>query len=392
MKLIRLILSVALPGLFPPSLTAQQPSDLKTMAIGDPAPDFSLPGIDDKTWTLANFKDAKLLMVVFTCNHCPSAQAVEPRLIRFVDTYRPKGVAVVAISPNSPAGIRPDELGYSLYGDSFEDMKKHAAREGFNFPYLYDGDKQTTARAYGCLATPHVFLFDAERKLRYKGRFDDSPYLDEKHIKQHDAINAVNALLAGKKVPVTETRPHGCSTKWALKAEHVKKHAEKLNQTPVPVEVIDAEAVAELRKNKTGRYRLVNLWATWCIPCRKEFPDLIRISRKFGLRNFELNSISLDKPAMLQKARAFLEKQGAAPEPKLAKALKQEGRTTCHYLFDGKQDALAEALDPEWPGPLPYTILIDPQGKIIYRHSGIIDAEALTELIVNTMGRYYVPH
>lgn len=366
------------------------PADMNTLKIGDTAPPFSLKGVDGKIWTLNKFADSKFLVVLFTCNHCPSAQALESRFKAFVETYRPKGVGVVAISPNSPKGLRPDELGYSLYGDSYEDMVNHAREQEFNFPYLYDGDEQLIARAYGCLATPHVFIFDAARTLQYKGRFDNSRYADPKTVKTHDAIDAMDALLAGDPVAVTETRPHGCSTKWAFKADVVAEHAAKLDNSPVSVDVLDIDGMKELLK-PNGRFRMVNLWATWCAPCVAEFPELVAISRKFGLRDFEFTSISFDRPATVKRVQGFLEKQGAAPERKLAAALKKEGRTTPHVLFNGDQDELAALLDPKWPGPLPYTVLIDEKGTIVARYSGRIDAHKVTETIINHLGKYFVP-
>src|SRR5439155_6507125 len=121
---------------------------------------------------------------------------------------------IVAINPNSPSAIDVGELGYSKYSDSYDEMKRYAKDQAFTFPYLYDGDTQTTAKAYGCLCTPHVFVFDRERHLRYCGRFDDSRFAGSEGVKSPDARNAVEALLAGKGVPVESTRPMGCSTKW----------------------------------------------------------------------------------------------------------------------------------------------------------------------------------
>ena len=141
---------------------AAQPTMLE---IGATAPDFSLPGIDGKTYSLADFKDAHVLVVVFTCNHCPTAQAYEERIKQLAADYKDRGVAVVAIQPNDPAAVRLDELGYTDLSDSLEDMKIRAEDHHFNFPYLYDGETQATARAYGPVATPHVFIFDRDRKL-----------------------------------------------------------------------------------------------------------------------------------------------------------------------------------------------------------------------------------
>ena len=148
---------------------SELPPDAKHLKIGDPAPDFSLKGVDGKMYSLRDFKDAPVLMVVFLSDHCPVSHAAEVRLIPFAKDFRSRGLATVAISPNDPEAMAIAELGYSKYSDSFEDMKRYAAEQGFSFPYLYDGDTQKIAKAYGCLCTPHVFIFDRHRKLRYMG-------------------------------------------------------------------------------------------------------------------------------------------------------------------------------------------------------------------------------
>jgi peroxiredoxin len=181
------------------------PSGFKTLAIGDPAPDFKLPGVDGRTHALADFADARVPVVVFTCNHCPTANAYADRIRKLHADYKDKGVALVAVSPNDPLAVRLDELGYTDVGDSFEDMKVRAKEMPFPFPYLYDGETQKTALAYGVLATPHVFVFDRDRKLRYNGRVDDA---EVKTPTSHDARNAIEAVLAGK--PRRSRRP-GCS-------------------------------------------------------------------------------------------------------------------------------------------------------------------------------------
>jgi thiol-disulfide isomerase/thioredoxin len=283
-------------------------------------------------------------------------------------------------------------LGYTKYGDGFEDMKRYAAESKLTVPYLYDGQKQLTARAYGCLATPHVFLFDAQRKLRYKGYFDDSRFADESTVKSRDARNAVEALLAGRPVPLAVTRPHGCSTKWAAKRALVAAIVEKWNKTPVELAPIDVAGVAALRKNGTQKVRLFNVWATWCGPCRTEFPELVKTSRKFGTRPFELITISIDDPKDAAKAKAFLEKQGAGLLDRLKPSLKAEGRTTNSYLFTGADlNALMQALDPESPGPAPHTVLVGPAGDLIWRHNGPVDGDELRATVLEYMGPYYKP-
>jgi thiol-disulfide isomerase/thioredoxin len=190
-------------------LTSSAQADPTPLEIGSAAPGFSLPATDGKTYSLKDFQGSRLLLIVFTCNHCPTAQAYEDRIKQLVTDYKHKGVAVVAISPNDPLSVRLDEMGYTDLGDSFEDMKIRAKDKQFNFPYLYDGETSATSMKYGPQATPHVFIFDAQRKLRYSGRIDDGEKPGT--AKTHDARNALDALLAGKPVPVEKTKTFGCS-------------------------------------------------------------------------------------------------------------------------------------------------------------------------------------
>ncbi len=390
LRMKTLVFSCLLACLIP---TVRAEEGLANLQIGDPAPDFSLPGIDGKTWTLADFKEGKVLVVFFTSNHCPTSHGAADRLKSFLADYRPRGMAFVAINPNHPEGLSIDELGYSKYSDGFEDMKLYAAEEGFDFPYLYDGETQNVARAYGCLTTPHVFVFDAERKLRYKGRFDDSRFGgDDSTVKSPDTRNAVEALLAGKPVPVEETKPFGCSTKWRSKKTAVAEKMAAWDATPVEVEAIDAAGVTALRKNGTNKVRLFNVWATWCAPCVQEFPDLVTTARKFGLRDFEFINLSVDDPANAAAVKAFLEKQKAGMAPKVKKSVEAEGRKTNSYLYSGADmDEVMLALDPEWPGGIPHTILVDTDGTILWRHNGLVDGETLRAKILEHMGDYYVP-
>jgi peroxiredoxin len=368
------------------------PEGFRELKIGDPAPPFSLPGIDDRKWSLTDFAAADVLMVFFTSNHCPTSHAAEPRLLALLRELKGRSFQVVAINPNHPEALRVDELGYSKYNDSFAEMKLYAKDQGFTFPYLYDGETQEVAKSYGCLATPHVFLFDKERKLRYKGWLDDSRFADPSTVKRPDAKNAVLALLEGKPVPVDTTRPFGCSTKWRGKQQSVAADNEKWEKAPVSLEKIDAAGVARLAKNETGKFRLINVWATTCLPCVQEFPGLIQASRRMGLRDFELITLSMDDPADLEKARKFLENQRAALPDRLKASLQSEGRTTNNYLYsDASADTLIKALDPEWNGAMPHTVLIGPGGKSLWRHTGQIGPEELLGKILGIMTPYYQP-
>ena len=348
------------------------PKGMKTLTIGESAPDFALPGVDGNTHELKNFTDAKVLVVVFTCNHCPTAQAYEDRIVKLHADYKDRGVALVAISPNDAKAVRLDELGYTDVGDSLEDMKIRAKDKNFTFPYLYDGDKQQVSAAYGVLATPHVFIFDADRKLRYVGRIDDS---DIHEVKSHDARNAIDALLADKPVPVEKTRVFGCSTKWSDKRQSAARLTEIWDAKPVSLRTINATVLKALAANNTENLQLINVWATWCGPCIGELEELVTINRMYRKRRFMMTTISLDEPD-----RRDL----------VLKTLQENHVSSANYLFTGKsRDELAEALDPEWPGPVPYTILIAPGGKIIYRKVDEIDPLELKKAIVEYLGRTY---
>ncbi len=368
------------------------PDGFTTLHIGDSAPDFNLPGIDGKQYSLSDFAGPDILVVYFTGTHCPTSHGAMGRVLKFVDDFKDESFAFVAINPNHSSGLRPDEFGHTDYDETFADSKRYAEDYGWTFPFLYDGDEQVTARAYGCLATPHVLIFDKDRKLRYNGRFDDSRFPDPATVKHPDARNAVEALLAGSPVPVETTRPHGCSTKWKERNQHVVEEEQKWQSIEATIEKIDAAGVAALRKNGTEKVRLINVWATWCVPCVEEFPDLTAIARKFSRREFELITISLDQPSQMAKAKAFLGKHRAIMSDKLRKSVEAEGRTTNNYLYTGtNMDELADALDPEWPGPVPYSILVDQEGHVLYRKLGKIDPEVVRSEILDTLTRHYTP-
>ena len=348
------------------------PPGFKSLAIGDRAPDFELPGVDDKPYSLKSFADARLLLVVFTCNHCPTAQAYESRIMKLHADYKDRGVALVAISPNDDLAVRLDELGYTDVGDSLEDMKLRAKERKFAFPYLYDGETQKTSLAYGVVATPQVFLFDHERKLRYVGRIDDS---DVKAVTSHDTRNALDALLAGKPVPIEKTRTFGCSTKWAEKRAEAQASLEKWDQEPVELKSLDEAALAKLVKNDTDKLLLINVWASWCGPCITELPEFVTMNRMYRRRNFQLVTITLDDPE--QKDAAL-------------KILREKHVAGTNYISTlPSRDRFADVLDKEWDGPVPYTLLIAPGGKVIYRQGNQIKPLELRRAIVDVLGRTY---
>jgi len=275
----------------------------KSLQISQQAPDFNLPAVNGRNYKLADFVDAKVLVIIFHCNHCPTAQAYEGRIKKLAADYKDKGVALVAISPNDPLAVRLDELGYSDMGDSFEDMKIRAKDMEYNFPYLYDGEDQKVSLAYGPARTPHVYIFDSQRKLRYMGRIDDSekPHL----VKTEDARNAIEALLKGRKVPVEETPTIGCSIKWADKLESARRSLEMWARENVAVQMADTKSIKELIKNDSGKLRLVNIWASWSGPSVKQLQELVTMNRMYRRREFELITISADSPGRKSRVLSY---------------------------------------------------------------------------------------
>jgi peroxiredoxin len=348
-------------------------SDPEPLAIGATAPEFSLPSTDGKTYTLDDFKNSKVLLIVFTCNHCPTAQAYEERIKQLVVDYKDKGVAVVAISPNDPLSVRLDEMGYTDVGDSFEDMKIRAKDNQFNFPYLYDGETSSVSMKYGPQATPHVFIFDEERKLKYTGRIDDGEKPGS--AKTHDARTAVDALLAGKNPPVEKTKTFGCSIKWPDKRDYANSAAEEWAKEKVAIEEISLEQLKRVLENKEGvNYKLINVWATWCGPCVTEFPHFVDMNRMYRNREFEMITISLDDLQRKSNALNFLTRKQASMK---------------NYIFNGDKYKLIEAVNKKWEGALPYTIFIAPGGKVLYGKQGIINPLEMKKIIVEAVGRIY---
>ena len=347
-----------------------------TLAMGAAAPDFKLPATDGKIYSLASFAKSKILVIIFTCNHCPTAQAYEDRIIQLTTDYKNKGVQVIAISPNDPSAIRLDELGYSDMGDSFADMKIRSKQKKYNFPYLFDGKTQTAAKAYGPIATPHVFIFNKARKLCFQGRIDDVEN-PTKTPGVMDTRAALDELIANKEVTNKTTKVFGCSIKWASKEKWLNEYKEKWGQEPVTLVTTDEEGIKELLKNNSDKLRLINVWATWCGPCVIEFPDFIAINRMYRGRDFEFVSVSADNPAEKDKVLKFL------------KASQASGK---NYIFNTDEKyKLIEAIDPKWQGALPYTILIEPGGKIVYAKQGRINVIEMKKIIVENkmIGRFY---
>jgi peroxiredoxin len=336
------------------------------LAIGAPAPDFTLQAVDAKTYSLDTFKDSKVLVVIFTAVHCPTAEVYEGRIKKLIADYATKGVAFVVIQPNSAKALRLDEMGYTDVGDSLDDMKVRAQHRNFTFPFLYDGDTQEVARKYGPTATPHLFVFDEKRLLRYQGRVDSNPR--EAYAKVPDARNAIDAVLSGGAVPVEKTPTVGCSIKWLDKETLHNAELDAISKEPVPLEKVDAAGIKALRQNTTGKTLLVNFWATWCGPCTEEFPDLQNTYRMYRKRPFDLVTVSINYPDEEAAVRRFLEGQHAS------------SRNLLSASMDPYE--LMRAFDPDWGGGVPYSMVIAPGGQMLYKENGRVDLLKARRLIL----------
>lgn len=360
---------------FEPNPIVLEELQVTTLPTGSEMPAFELPDINGQLVSSNDFKDATVLVIAFISNHCPTAQAYENRLIDFTKEYQDKGVQVVAINPNSSLALLPEECGYSDLDDTFESMLIRYEHRGYNFPYLYDGDDHAASLKYGPVSTPHVFVFDAGKKLRYNGRLDGVERPGSGNAE--DLRLAVDQILAGDEATHPVTSAFGCSVKWSWMAGWAEKVNKDWAARPVEITQIDELGVRELMKNDSEKLRLINVWASWCGPCVIEMPDLVMLQRYYGNRAFELVTISAD----------YLDK-----ESEVLNVLKKNGVSVQNFIFSDKEkQKLTSAIDSEWRGSIPYSVLIEPGGNILYKNQGVIDDLTLKRIIVEhpLLGRYY---
>jgi peroxiredoxin len=348
--------------------------DHPVLKIGAPAPDFALPGVDGKVHKLSDYASAKLLAIVFESNHCPVSMLYETRIKKIYEDYRNKGVAVVAINPNNAGAVRLDEQGYTDVTDSLPEMKIRAAYRHREWPYLYDGETQSTAAKFGAVATPHIFVFDQDRKLQYQGHIDDN--VNESLVKSRDARVAIDALLSGKPVPIQETRAFGCTTKWLTKATGVEQEWARIQAEPVKLTMAGAEDLKKLRANGTAKMLLVNFWSTGCSTCVNQFPDLETTYRMYRNRSgryasLDFVSVSTNAPADKAAVLEFLQKQYA-------------GNANLQFATtDGR--SLQAAFGAKWNLASSFTAVITPDGIVVYEREGKLDILELRRAILRNM-------
>jgi thiol-disulfide isomerase/thioredoxin len=231
-------------------------------------------------------------------------------------------------------------------------MKIRAAYRGLAYPYLYDGATQAVTRKYGPTATPHIFIFDQQRILRYEGRIDSNPR--EALATKHEARYALDALLAGKEVAVKDTPAMGCSTKWAFKEDSVKQEEAANDAKPVTIDLITPAELKKLLQNRgTDQILFVNFWATWCAPCVEEFPEIEKMVRMYDERQVQFVTVSINNTDEKGFALRLLQKQHAFNRNLLLNS-------------NDASDAVTALGSSDWKGAVPYTAIIDTNGKIVY--------------------------
>ena len=345
------------------------------LAIGAPAPDFALPGVDGKIHKLADYASAKILAVVFECNHCPVSQLYEGRIEKIYNDYKAKGVTLVAINPNNPGSIRLDELGYTDVTDSVPEMKIRTALRHIPWPYLYDGETQAVSIKFGVVATPHIYLFDKDRKLQYEGRIDDNQREDL--VKSQDARKALDAMLTGQPVPVTHTNAFGCTTKWMSKATGVEQETAQIQSDPIGLDAVSADDLKKLRAGAADRVLLVNFWSPGCAACVSQLHDLETTYRMFRLRAFDFVTVATNPPAEQPAVMTVLKKEYASHRPNQPNPNKQ--------FATADASGLQAAWGTKWKLQSPLTMVIGPDGKVLYQKEGKVDILEVRRIILANM-------
>jgi peroxiredoxin len=324
---------------------------------------------------LGEYSGAKVLAIVFESDHCPVSENYESRIRAIYNDYKDKGVTLIAINPNNASAVRLNELGYTDLTDSFADMKLRVANRHMTWPFLYDGETQALATKFGASATPHIFIFDQDRKLRYEGRIDDNQ--TQALVKSRDARNAIDALLAGQEVAVTHTPAFGCSTKWLSKSGDVEAEMEKIKAEPVNLNAAGPDDLKKLRSNGTGKIVVVHFWSTACKDCTTTFHELETTYRMYRLRDFDFVTVAMDKPAQKDVVMNFLKAQYASSP---------------NYQVDTKDMKAAQtAFGAQWKAGESFTMVIAPDGKVLYQKAGPFDIHEMRRAVLANMpdGRAY---
>ena len=332
-------------------------------------PQFKLRGVDGSVFDSALGIGSPLLAVVFLSNHCPASQMFQGELIMLANEYRSKGFRLIAISPNDPEAIPPDELAYSDLGDSLPEMKIRAKELKYPFPFLYDGETQQTAKMFGVKVTPHVYLFDKNRKLRYSGRIGDpkNPRVQERQ----ELRQALKALVNGDEPPIVRGRAFGSSIKWAKNREFVIKMHERYSRETVLLREVDKRTLEFIRRNKAAWPKMIYVWSISDKTKREDLLQLSAIHKIYRKRGLEWITVCIENNT--QKEDVY----------KLLKETQSSGR---NFMAHGSDiSPLADLRAEKGNRITPYIALVEPGGAISHRSTdGLLPLE-LKRYILSTL-------
>ena len=358
MNRIRFLLAIA--GLWSSAFALDNQEDM---------PPFQLPGVDGLIYNSTDFRKSELLVIVFLSNHCPTSQIFQHRIIRLAKEYRNKGLAVVAISPNDPEAILPDELSSSALGDTLPEMALRARELQYPFPYLYDGKTQEVATAYGVRVTPHAFLFDKKRKLRYSGRIGDHKNPDRED--REELRIAINSLNHGIEPAVVRGLVFGNSIKWIKDRIIAEKTRERFARESVYLKKANIRTLKFVRRNDSKLPKLIYVWSNQDKNNRQELLQLAAIHKIYRKRGLKSVTICVD-------GRDFTD---------VAKKLLIETQSSgTNYICSGTEiSPVVELRAEEGIETTPFLGLLTSEAKIFYRSTKGLEPLTIKQHIIEVL-------
>ena len=358
MNRIRFLLAIA--GLWSSAFALDNQEDM---------PPFQLPGVDGLIYNSTDFRKSELLVIVFLSNHCPTSQIFQHRIIRLAKEYQNKGLAVVAISPNDPEAILPDELSSSALGDTLPEMALRARELQYPFPYLYDGKTQEVATAYGVRVTPHAFLFDKKRKLRYSGRIGDHKNPDRED--REELRIAINSLNHGIEPAVVRGLVFGNSIKWIKDRIIAEKTRERFARESVYLKKANIRTLKFVRRNDSKLPKLIYVWSNQDKNNRQELLQLAAIHKIYRKRGLKLVTICVDGNDFTDVAK---------------KLLIETQSSGTNYICSGTEiSPVVELRAEEGIETTPFLGLLTSEAKIFYRSTKGLEPLTIKQHIIEVL-------
>ncbi|MBT5716722.1 MAG: thioredoxin family protein [Opitutae bacterium] len=329
-------------------------------------PPFRLPGVDGNIYDSREFKKSELLAVVFLSNHCPTSQIFQHGIISLAKEYRNQGLQVIAISPNDPEAILPDELSYSVLGDTFSEMVLRSKELQYPFPYLYDGKTQEVSKSYGVRVTPHAYLFDKNRKLRYSGRIGDPKNPDRKD--RDDLRHAIISLIHGTEPVVVRGLAYGNSIKWIKDRIIVEKARSRFSRESVYLKKSNSRTLQFVRRNISKLPTLIYVWSIKDMNNRQDLLKLASIHKIYRKRGLKFVTICVDGKECFDAAK---------------KVLVETQSSGTNYISTGTEiSPVADLRSEEGFLTTPFLGLLTPEAKVYYRSNNKINSLIIKRNII----------